>query len=614
MFCDMKKLLSLLMAVMLLPAALGAMDLQPNQKILGHYTSDALNLENGWGKSFLKDMVLPIATDLTADELAMFQGSKIVAFRVGLAEEAPVTRVFVMPIGTNGKPTGEVTEWTCNVSSQGWNLIELETPYEVNLPDGYGLRIGFDYEQIGKDARPISAVKEGTIYPTYHFRSNNWINYGVNTTGNLSIQCIAENDNFPEYIVRAKDLTCKNQLKTGDELSFMFQVYNLGATAIATGALTFDVAIDGVVVKTVSNPEEISRELVTIRDVVGTDDLTAGEHTLTVTATTLNGEPVERPLVLTTTFKTFDYGFSRQMHLVEQFTSTWCTYCPQGTANIEALTQMRDDIAWVAVHENMGNVDPFRTEQCDSITNYEGIDGFPEGSFNRATGISNASSVYAVLTGLSATTMSTFLDYVAEGPSWATVNINSAFDADTREAVITIDGELVPNFDEMMGSNCKLTVYLTEDGLVAPQTSGGNDYVHNNVLRLALGSIKGVDMNRTSETTYKNEFTYTIPSEWNADNMHIVAFIGRPLRPNALTDIYVTNTNMRKLGESDEPAVLVGDVDGNGIVSIDDVTELITLLLNGTEPANPAAADVYPDGRISIDDVVDLINLLLNAD
>jgi len=614
MFCDMKKLLSLLMAVMLLPAALGAMDLQPNQKILGHYTSDALNLENGWGKSFLKDMVLPIATDLTADELAMFQGSKIVAFRVGLAEEAPVTRVFVMPIGTNGKPTGEVTEWTCNVSSQGWNLIELETPYEVNLPDGYGLRIGFDYKQIGKDARPISAVKEGTIYPTYHFRSNNWINYGVNTTGNLSIQCIAENDNFPEYIVRAKDLTCKNQLKTGDELSFMFQVYNLGATAIATGALTFDVAIDGVVVKTVSNPEEISRELVTIRDIVGTDDLTAGAHTLTVTATTLNGEPVERPLVLTTTFKTFDYGYSRQMHLVEQFTSTWCTYCPQGTANIEALTQMRDDIAWVAVHENMGNVDPFRTAQCDSITDYEGIDGFPEGSFNRATGISNASSVYAVLTGLSATTMSTFLDYVAEGPSWATVNINSAFDADTREAVITIDGELVPNFDEMMGSNCKLTVYLTEDGLVAPQTSGGNDYVHNNVLRLALGSIKGVDMNRTSETTYKNEFTYTIPSEWNADNMHIVAFIGRPLRPNALTDIYVTNTNMRKLGESDEPAVLVGDVDGNGIVRIDDVTELITLLLNGTEPANPAAADVYPDGRISIDDVVDLINLLLNAD
>ena len=427
--------------------------LQPNQKILGHYTTDDLN-QNGWGKAFLKDLVLPIATDLTADELAMFQGSKIVAFRVGLAEEAPVTRVFVMPLDANGKPTGEVIEWPCNVSSQGWNMIELDTPYEINLPDGYGLRIGFDYEQIGKDAKPISAVKIGTTYPTYHYRNGNWVNYGVNTFGNLSLQCIAENDNFPQYVLRATDLTCKTQVKIGDELPLSFQVYNLGAVPVAPGALTFDIAVDGAVVKTISNPEPITSARLVVRDVIDTDGLTAGEHTLTVTTTTLNGEPVEEPIVLTTTFKTFEYGFSRQMHLVEQFTSTWCTYCPQGTANIQALTQMRDDVAWVAVHENMGNVDPFRTAQTDSITNFEGIDGFPEGTFDRTIGIQGNSAVYAVLTNLPASTMSTFLDYVADGPSWATVNVNSTFDAATRQAAITIDGELVPNFDEMLGEGC----------------------------------------------------------------------------------------------------------------------------------------------------------------
>ena len=148
---------------------------------------------------------------------------------------------------------------------------------------------------------------------------------------------------------------------------------------------------------------------------------------------------------------------------------------------------------------------------------------------------------------------------------------------------------------------------------MAPQTSGGNNYVHNNVLRQALVSIKGVDINHTSETTYKNEFTYTIPSNWNADNMHIVAFIGRPLRAGAIRDIYVTNTNMRKLGEFDEPTVVVGDVDGNGKVNIDDVTELINCLISDIEPANPAGADCYPDGRINIDDVTELINILLNA-
>ena len=211
------------MAALLLPFVAGALDLQPNQLLLGHYTTDEI-AEVGWGKNYLAGDVLPIATDLTSDELALFQGSKIVAFRVGLAEEAPITRVFVMPLGTNGKPTGEVIEWACNASSQGWNLIELETPYEINVPEGCGLRIGFDYEQLTRDSRPISAVKVGTIYPSYIFRNNNWVNYGVNTTGNLSLQCIAENDNFPQYVLRAVNLNCKSSVKTGDDLPFSFQV------------------------------------------------------------------------------------------------------------------------------------------------------------------------------------------------------------------------------------------------------------------------------------------------------------------------------------------------------------------------------------------------------
>ena len=298
------------------------------------------------------------------------------------------------------------------------------------------------------------------------------------------------------------------------------------------------------------------------------------------------------------------------MRLVEQFTSTGCTYCPQGSANIQNLCNMRDDIAWVAVHENMNNTDPFRTLQCDSITSFEGIDGFPEGTFDRTTGISSASQVYAVLTNLAATTMSTFLDYIAEDPSWATVNVNSTYNPVTRQAVITIDGELVPDFNDRMGADSKLTVYLTEDGLVAPQVSGGNNYVHNNVLRKALVSVKGVTINKTGNT-YKNEFTYTIPSNWNADNLNIVAFISRPLRPNALTDLYVTNANKRKLGEFDQPSVEPGDVNGDDIINIDDVTFLIDMLLSSGNITE--GADVNSDGNINIDDVTALIDKLLTV-
>ena len=605
----MKKLLSILMATLLLPMALEALTLQPNQMILGHYTTDDIELENGWGKSFLTG-VNPIATDITPNELALFQGSKIVAFRVGLAESAPVTRLFVMPVGTNGKPTGEITEWPCNVSEQGWNLIELDTPYEINLPEGYSLRIGFDYEQLTRNSLPISAVNVGTIYPTLIFRNNNWINYGVNTTGNLSLQVIAENDNFPQYIVRAQNLVCKSSVKTGDDITFTFQTYNLGTTAIAHGNLTFDVAVDGVVMTTLSNPADITNAPITIAGSINTAELIAGQHTLTITTATLNGEPIEEPITLTATFKNYDYGYTHQKFLVEQFTSTGCTYCPQGTTNIVNLTQMRDDIAWVAIHENMNNQDPFKTAQTDSITSMEGVDGFPEVTLDRSVGLSSSTIIYNVLTNLSASTMSSFLDYLAEkNPAWATVDVNSTFDSETRQAVITISGEMVPNFEEVMGNNAKLTVYITEDGLVAPQVSGGNNYVHNNVLRKALVSVKGVAINKTGNN-YQNEFTYTIPTSWDADKLSIVAFISRPLRSNALTDLYVTNANKRKLGEFDEPTVNLGDVNGDGIINIDDVTALIDLLLSGGTPGE--GADVNGDGIVNIDDVTALIDKLLS--
>ena len=60
-------------------------------------------------------------------------------------------------------------------------------------------------------------------------------------------------------------------------------------------------------------------------------------------------------------------------------------------------------------------------------------------------------------------------------------------------------------------------------------------------------------------------------------------------------------------------ASLMGDVDGDGLVKIYDVTTLINYLL--TKNASQIVlenADVEPDGRISIDDVTGLIHLLLS--
>ena len=59
---------------------------------------------------------------------------------------------------------------------------------------------------------------------------------------------------------------------------------------------------------------------------------------------------------------------------------------------------------------------------------------------------------------------------------------------------------------------------------------------------------------------------------------------------------------------------LMGDVNGDGRVSIKDVTDLINYLLSdNTEGINLAAADVNGDNKISITDVTALINMLLTS-
>lgn len=59
-----------------------------------------------------------------------------------------------------------------------------------------------------------------------------------------------------------------------------------------------------------------------------------------------------------------------------------------------------------------------------------------------------------------------------------------------------------------------------------------------------------------------------------------------------------------------EAIMLQGDVNGDGIVNIGDVTTLISMLLDGDHSTN---ADVDGNGRLSINDVTALIDLLLGA-
>ena len=557
-----KTLLFLLMSMSLsltihAQSAQSRLDLPETQKIMGHYESDAVGTE-GVGVPTTSGKV-SIGVILESDEIDIFNGGQIMAFRVGLAESTPVSKVFVVPISAGGA-YGSMISWNCDVSSPGWNMVELPSPYKLNIPDDGKLLIGFEYEQPTKTSKPLAMVHEGEIYDTYWYKKAGsqyrWTTAGLSPYGNLCVQCIVERDHFPNVIIKARGLEVPAYVNIGEDMPYSFQVKNRDTKALAAQALTFDLKLDGEKLATITNPEEIAAgATVTLDGVVVTDDLSTGTHTLTIDNALAGEEVLDYVYPMNASFVAFNGVYPRQKHLVEQLTSTYCMYCPLGNSMLELLTSQRDDIVWVGIHGELnGGKDPFMSDQADSIMAcLSSAISYPSGAFDRSTGYESVNQVinslgyYEQYHQQIADELSLFFDNLAaQNPSFASINIEPVVDLDTREAVITVSGEMSSDIDLLLGEGNKLTVYITEDNLVARQNNNGKweaNYVHNGVFRCALGSVLGVDLNKT-ENGYCNEFTCTIPEDWNIKNLNVVAIISRPLINGAdhnYTDMKVNN-------------------------------------------------------------------------
>ena len=578
-------------------------DLEPNQKILGHYDTDAVETGGYLGLTGFAG-VNPIAIELTPEELAIFQGGKIVAFRVGLSVSTPVTRVFVAPSTEAG--LGEFTEWTCSASNEGWNLIPIDPPYEINLDENTSLMVGFDYKQTSSNY-PLSYVEEGDayypsfVYLTYQGQTG-WFNVGTEDYGNLSLQCIVESDNYPAYDLKIAKLTASKFAKVGDMLDYSFMIKNQGTETVDAGTVTFNVTLDGVQVDSYTNPAAFSTKLVPVEGSISTEGLEPGNHKMAVTLVSFNGEALENPQTLEYEFKIFTSIFPRQKHLLEQFTSNSCTYCPLGTSMIEVLQGMRDDIARVAIHGNMSSTDPTNTKQCDTIFNYVGCGGWPYGCFDRTTGweddatIANGLGYNTTYHQQVATALGAFYDDITNNmPTFASINLNSEINPLTREATVTVSGEVTPDFDVMMGEDAKLTVYITEDSIIYRQLNNGkwtSKYRHDGVLRQALGSVFGVALNKEEGGTYRNDFSLNIPAGWNIEKLNVIAFISRPLmngKNKVYTDMYVNNTEMASmyvLPATAAPEITIEETDDAVIITATGEGEVL-LYVNGELVENP---------------------------
>lgn len=147
-------------------------------------------------------------------------------------------------------------------------------------------------------------------------------------------------------------------------------------------------------------------------------------------------------------------------------------------------------------------------------------------------------------------------------------------------------------------------------------TKGNKGYVIKNAKGLSIGQTANSNgLLSSASTDYVNELSM------NADgSVNVVGSGGAYLRFNIAKDQMrfryfksstYTGQKAIALYMKQKVVLLIGDVNGDGSISIADVTALVNIVLGRTAEFDEKVADVNGDGSVSVADVTALVNLIL---
>lgn len=229
---------------------------------------------------------------------------------------------------------------------------------------------------------------------------------------------------------------------------------------------------------------------------------------------TANGVTFTSPTIQVTVNNVLNFN---KRVLIEDFTGTWCGYCPRISHAISLVKQQTTDLDIVAIHR--GN-DPYNFATATTLINQiPNFSGYPTGMLNRTTEWNSPEPSY--------------VSQVINFTTGANPKLGLAFT--TSVSGTTANVEVRVKFGQTF-SNLKLVVYAVEDNLIYNQTNytsyyGGastiQNFEHDDVTRAVLTDILGDNItgNMNFNDTYTKTFTYTIPSNVNASNLKFVGLV-----------------------------------------------------------------------------------------
>ena len=408
----------------------------------------------------------------------------------------------------------------------GANDIALTTPFSVN---NQKLIIGFMIELNAQD-HPIMHGGEWETYSFYYRTTkegqSNW--QTLQSQGKLALQLLAEGVQLPANYAIAEDFGT-HYFQMGDEANLPIKIKNKGINPITSISYTITTNGDA----STTTPEvTIPVDNVPFNGIetlnIPFDTSEALDCTKTFTITKVNGEPTEA----TATEASADghliimaYLFTK-VPVVEEFTGTWCGWCPRGFVGMETAHEtFGDKVVLIAAH----NGDPMEISDYNPIM--ATVSGFPDSRIDRGGDVDP--SPESLVNGISA-----LLNEHPEGKVDVVAQWN-----DEEMKHINIDTKTMFAFGKE-NANYGVALVLIEDGLHGTGSNWGQANYYSGQSGApsymdwwcSQGSrVSGLDFNHVAVAAWniKNGFDGSVNSSYAA---------GEEMPFNYLADI--TNKNV----------------------------------------------------------------------
>lgn len=512
----------------------------------------------GWDDA---DGVSYHAIKLSKDMLAPYVGQKISAIRVGLGQEISNVKVFVREtLKGNDVATGTITK-----GQMSWNYAKFETPYVI--PADKDLYVGYSYQHVGEMyvvAVETGAYAPGACYMGFVGGGENYFDdyssseYGL---GKLLISAIiGENVEDYGYSLTLSSSTMSTSVQKDVPFSTKVVVANTSWNPLTEATIYFREKKNPVSRSFKFEPALQSGDIVEceLTDLTVSEDQEVGFNIITVN----NGKKnYATQSLLYVDCKVFEGEVFDKNMLIEYYTGQMCGNCPNGTQMVYDLMKGHEDrFVWISYHSYM--YDDFCNEESIFNSNkFQGGTSAPIMMLNRTNyklyDPNGGSEIYALTmhpTYFAYTNnKQNFVDAELAEPARISVNISQSYNKDTNTLHIVVSGKRANGYLE--DKNLALTVNILEDGQVAYQNGGSEDYIHNNIFRNVLSDKEGDLLTFDGEGNYSKEYDFVIPEKYvsyksnvttypNRKNMKIAAFVSN--KGTLLNDMHAFNVSQEK--------------------------------------------------------------------